>query len=243
MDALILRLDAPLLSFGAVMVDQHGVVDRFPGTAMLTGLLGNALGWDHRDAGNLQALQERLAYAARWDVSPEELVDYHTVDLSQFQLREPGWTTRGRPEHRLGGPAARTGTHQRRRHYWTDGLMTIALAVTEDTSPSLLDLQSALRSPARPIFLGRKTCLPARPLVDISDPIASGENLRSILANVPVWNRHGQVTLNPGRMMACWPPSSSTHRGEVRRVYDLRDWHNQLPVGSHLRVEGTMGEE
>ena len=43
MRALVLRFDAPLMSFGGVMVDQHGVIDRFPGTAMLTGLLANAL--------------------------------------------------------------------------------------------------------------------------------------------------------------------------------------------------------
>jgi len=47
MKALVLRLDAPMMSFGGVMVDQHGVIDRFPGVALLTGLIANALGWHH----------------------------------------------------------------------------------------------------------------------------------------------------------------------------------------------------
>jgi CRISPR-associated Cas5-like protein len=40
MDILLLRFDAPLMSFGGVMVDQHGPTDRFPGLAMLTGPAG-----------------------------------------------------------------------------------------------------------------------------------------------------------------------------------------------------------
>jgi CRISPR-associated Cas5-like protein len=34
MDFLLLRFDAPLMSFGGVMVDQYGPTDRFPGQSM-----------------------------------------------------------------------------------------------------------------------------------------------------------------------------------------------------------------
>ncbi|WP_324669367.1 type I-E CRISPR-associated protein Cas5/CasD [Geochorda subterranea] len=44
MRALVMRFDAPLVSFGSVLVDQHGFIDLFPGTSMLTGLVANALG-------------------------------------------------------------------------------------------------------------------------------------------------------------------------------------------------------
>ena len=47
-DALILRFDAPLMSFGGPMVDHNGVVQDFPPTSLLTGLIGNALGYEHR---------------------------------------------------------------------------------------------------------------------------------------------------------------------------------------------------
>src|SRR5690606_31602973 len=83
MDVLILRFDAPLMSFGAVVVDQNNPAWRFPGAAMLTGLLANALGWDHRDTAQLQGLQDRLRFAARWDAEPELLTEYQTVDLGQ----------------------------------------------------------------------------------------------------------------------------------------------------------------
>jgi len=221
------------------MVDQHGFTDRFPGTAMLTGLIANALGWDHSEFDRLQALQDRIQFVARWDSAPEHLIDYHTVDLGQPKMREPGWTTRGEPEHRAGGEAAKRGTHQRYRHYWADGLMTVALHLTEG-DPSLEAVEAALRRPARPLFLGRKTCLPARPLLDPITPIVEGADLLAILRQVPVWSRDGTPT-GSTKTHACWPAELGVAgRGDIRRVFDLRDWRNQIPAGSRWRAEGVL---
>ncbi len=128
MQALVLRLDAPLMSFGSVIVDHHDQIHRFPGTAMLVGLLANALGWHHGDFACLQALQSRLEQAARWDIAPKLLVDYQTVDLGQPHMLGPGWTTTGSPEARGGGPA-KMATHPRLRRYWMDGLATVVLTL------------------------------------------------------------------------------------------------------------------
>lgn len=242
MRALILRFDAPLMSFGGVMIDHHGVIDRFPGTAMLTGLLANALGWHHRDFERLQALQSRIRFAARWDVRPEHIIDYHTVDLGQEKMRYPGWTTRGVPEHRAGGTEARFGTHIRLRHYWADGLLTCAVTLEGDGEPDLETVKTALQRPARPLFFGRKCCLPARPLLDPLCPLVEGEDLLAILAKVPVWSRQGEPLEGPHQLEACWPAELGVgERGHIRRVFDLRDWANQLPAGSRERAEGMIG--
>lgn len=241
MKAVILRIDAPLLSFGSVLVDQHGFTDFFPGKAMLTGMVGNALGWEHRDFAKLQNLQERLDFAARWDVDPQQIVDYHTVDLGSPKMRNLGWTTRGTPEHRAGGRAARYGIHQRYRHYLTDGLMTLAIGLTANGAPDLETIKSAIERPARPLFIGRKTCLPARSLLDPRTPILEGEDLLAILRKVPVWTRNGQINQEPGKMLTCWTGLVDEQMGESRLVYDLRDWHNQLPAGNRLRQEGMIG--
>ncbi|WP_297529623.1 type I-E CRISPR-associated protein Cas5/CasD [Thiohalobacter sp.] len=249
MKALILRLDAPLMSFGGVMIDQHGFIERFPGTSLLTGLVGNALGWGHGDFERLEALQARLAYAARWDVLPVRIVDYHTVNLGQPKMKgyatgkEPlGWTTRGVPEGRGKGEATK-GTHIRYRHYWADGLMTVALALAEEGNPDLDAVRDALAHPARPLFLGRKACLPARPLLD-PVPVREGPDLLAILRDVPRWDRNGQPQDEAGKAEACWPAELGFPKGtggEIRRVYDLRDWANQLPAGSRERAEGILG--
>ena len=242
MRAIILRLDAPMMSFGTVLVDHHGVIDRFPGTAMLCGMLANALGWYHGDFERLQGLQSRIRYAARWDVKPRRMVDYHTVDLGQEKMREQGWTTRGVPEHRQGGSGAKFGTHQRYRHYWTDGLMTVALELLGDDKPDLDTVASALQQPARPLFLGRKTCSPARPLLDPLSPVIKGQDLLKILSQVQFWDRYGEPTQPTDPAEACWPAELGTStRGEIRQVYDLRDWTNQITTGGRLRAEGLLG--
>lgn len=242
MRCLVLRWDAPLVSFGGVAVDQHGMTERFPGTSLLTGLLGNALGWQHTDQARLQDLQQRLVYGARWDCVPYMLVDYHTVDLGQPKMVKAGWTTRGEPEHRDGGASARTGTHQRYRHYWMDGLLTVVVALQGQGCPDIEDLAEGLRHPARPLFLGRKCCLPARPLLDPLHPLVDGASVTDVLRRVPVWDRRGRRDVGtPPTLEACWPVGEASG-GHRRRVFEIRDWATQLPAGSRERMEGLLPE-
>lgn len=236
MRVLLLRFDAPLMSFGGVMVDQHGPTDRFPGTSLLTGLFGNALGWRHGDADRLEALQARIEYAARWDVAPEPLLDYHTVELGQPKMREAGWTTRGEPEHRSGGDDARYGTHIRLRHYWANGVMTVAVALNGENHPTIDDLARALQEPARPLFIGRKTCLPSAPIllddVDATDVLTA-------LRNAPPSARGPQQAAP--EMEACWPVRlGETATSRRVAVYDHRDWRNQIHAGRRMRIEGLL---
>lgn len=242
MKALILRLDAPLMSFGTVLIDQHGFIDRFPGTSMLCGLIANALGWEHHDFQRLQALQERIEYAGRWDVPPRRMIDYHTVNMSQRKMTGPSWTTRGMPEQHGSNKASLT--HQRFRHYWEDGLITVALSLKSEASPDLEDIKRAFERPARPLFLGRKSCLPSRPLLDPVAPIVQGEDIVAILRTVPVWDRHGAPVGEPTEREACWPGRLADHYpGELLRAADTRDWANQIPTGSTLRTVGLINGE
>jgi CRISPR system Cascade subunit CasD len=267
MDILLLCFDAPLMSFGGVMVDQHGPTERFPGLSLLAGLFGNALGYCHGDAEKLEALQAQIEYAARWDIEPQPLLDYHTVDLGQGSLREPGWTTHGEPEHRGGGPDAKFGTHIRYRHYWANGVMTLAVCLGAahkgerplplgeggddgTTTPNLDDLAAAMQSPARPLFLGRKTCLPAAPLLlrrveadNVLDALRCEpltQRLRSTSSgNWPERLREQEISCV--EVQACWPArlgENSTSRPV--HIYDRRDWRNQIHAGRRTRIEGWL---
>ncbi|MCS6997388.1 MAG: type I-E CRISPR-associated protein Cas5/CasD [Casimicrobiaceae bacterium] len=234
MDALLLRFDAPLMSFGAVVVDQHHPTWRFPGAAMLTGLLGNALGWDHSDTVRLQALQDRLHFAARWDVEPELLIDYQTVDLGQSFLEGTGWTTRGRREDRGKGDAT-SATHIRFRHYWANGVATIALTLEGREPPSLEELEAALRHPARPLFLGRKPCLPAAPLLLGR---RSAESLKGALAAEPLAAVGPRRSFGQ-RLPALWPLEEGEAAGTEER-YDVRDWANNIHRGVRRYAVGWL---
>lgn len=233
MDCLMLRLDAPLISFGGVVIDQINPVERFPGRSLITGLLANALGWDHCDANRLAELQTRLRLAARWDAEPERLVDYHTVDLGQEHLVGTGWTTRGRREDR-GSGAATSGTHQRYRHYWANGVATVAVALTDDDAPDVTALECALLNPARPLFIGRKTCLPASPLLLGRREAPS---LRDALRREPLADIGPRR--QPKAIEACWPADEAAGADTIER-YDLRDWRNNLHRGSQLYAVGLL---
>lgn len=235
-DCLMLRFDAPLMSFGAVVVDNNNPTWRFPGRSMLAGLLGNALGWDHRDVAKLQDLQDRLRFAARWDAEPEPMTDYQTVDLGQDFLVDTGWTARSRREDRKGGTAA-TGTHIRLRDYWANGVMTVALALDGEGAPSLDDLEQSLRQPARPLFLGRKPCLPAAPIL-LGRRKAQG--VKAALAREPLADigpRH-----RPHIIDALWPLEEGPGVGSEER-FDRRDWANNIHRGCERYAVGLLGLE
>lgn len=234
---LMLRFDAPLMSFGGVLVDQHNRTERFPGRAMLTGLIANALGWHHADAQALNDLQSRIAYAARWDVPPISLRDYHTVDLGQPHLAKAGWTTRGAPEHRDGGESKK-GTHQRYRHYWANGVMTLALALRHGT-PDIETVTTTLQRPARPLFLGRKTCLPASRLVL---GLRAATDTLSALRAEP---RDIRSSPEAQRFEACWPPGYADPVLEAPQREsrtDDRDWRIQAHVGARPMIIGHISE-
>jgi CRISPR system Cascade subunit CasD len=158
---VILRLDAPLMAFGAPIVDQHGITGHVPLPSMIAGLLANALGYRRSDFSLLQRLQDRLVLAARWERPGERLRDFQTADLKRA---DRGWTTRRRPEGRAGGAGTYAGKHIRHRWHQADALVTVALRlVPEAEEPKLDDLGAALTSPARPCSLGASlACRPPR---------------------------------------------------------------------------------
>ena len=160
---LLLRLEAPLIAFGGEAIDNLGVIRDFPALSMVTGLLANALGWDRRDGERHNRLQQRLQMGARLDTSGRRLTDFQTA---QLQANDQGWTTRGAPEGRAGGAGSYAGPHLRYRDYHADMNVLLALRLeSADEVPTLQDLAHALDRPVRPLFIGRKGCLPTRRLV------------------------------------------------------------------------------
>src|SRR5690606_30720263 len=121
-----------LMAFGAPLVDNYNRIKDFPGLAMLTGLIANALGWHHADYDRLNTLQHHLRYAALRDRTGYELIDYQTVELSQPSLVGTGWTTRHQVEKREGQNKGEF--HIRYRYYRADARCYVALTLTPSTS-------------------------------------------------------------------------------------------------------------
>ncbi len=237
--ALALHLEAPLLSFGGVIVDNHNVTDPIPGRSLLAGLLGNALGYDHAEADKLSRLQERIVMAVRADRPGSPLLDFHTVDLGQPHLAIEGWTTRGVSEGRAG--ASSEGTHIRYRHYLADGLYTVVFTVDPaDEAPTLDELAQALDHPARPLFVGRKAALPSRPL---NGGIVEASSLGAALVAAPQPWRPGKPADPLPDHTACYLPVAAPKQDGLDLVLrDHRDWHNQLHTGRRWVRRLTLAE-
>lgn len=235
MDILLLRLQGPLISFGAPIVDNFGVIQPYPALSMLCGLLANALGYHHRDFDKLERLQARLSYASRQDQKGERIRDFHTVDLNQdFMGDDRAWTTWGAVEK--GGK----NTHIRLRDYWVDAAHTVALTLTPaDEAPTLPQLARALERPARPLFIGRKTCLPTEPILlgQVDAP-----SLVDALKAAPL-----ALGLSAPRRCQAWWPTSAQQAGDPagphilsQPVTDRRDWKNQIHVGQRWIARGEI---
>ncbi len=229
MRILLLRLEAPLLAFGGVAVDAFGVIDDLPSASLLTGLLGNALGWQRTQTRELQALQDRLRFAVRIDRPGHRITDYQTADLHKS---DQGWTTRGQPEGRAGGAGSYDGQHQRYRDFHADAALTIALHLAPaDVQPDIDALAHALDFPARPLFIGRKPCLPSgRLLLGVVDR----DSLPAALQSAEV----ADDADSPARLFVLKPDLSEPGS---RRVHGLRNWASDVHQGAQFWAEESGG--
>ena len=160
---LVLRLASPLIAFGGEAIDSRGVIRDFPALSMVTGLIANALGWDRGDAAQHNRLQQRLRIGTVLTPGSTRLQDFQTAELG---AADKAWTTRGEPEERRGGAGSYAGPHLRYRDYHVDLQAHVVVSLTSaDAAPTLDDIAQALDRPVRPLFIGRKPCLPADRLV------------------------------------------------------------------------------
>lgn len=234
---LLMRLRAPLIAFGGETIDNYGVIRDFPALSMVTGLLANALGWDRGDDVKHNRLQERLVMGARLDADGSRVEDYQTALLFED---DAGWTTFGKKEGRKPSPSyapmpdGRKGlTLQRYRHYHADMDVLVALRLqSADESPRLDELASALDKPARPLFVGRKNCLPTDRLM--AGWVEADDILGALQLAVP--------TLQSS-VRAQWPDGEGRMPGQQDRCLDVcdeRNWTSGVHGGWRPVREGLI---
>lgn len=223
---LVLRLAGPLMSFGAVAVDQVGPTWAWPGRSMLTGLFANALGWDWTERDAHQRLQDSLVHGAAALREGETITD---TQNAQLEKSDRGWTTREAPEGRTGD--SYDAPHRRRRDVVADADLLVVATVTPGDGPTLDDLAEALRRPARPLFLGRKPCLPSRPLLD--------GRIEAATVHKALLTALGTSSDRPGT----WPEGEGPEGDRSIDLPDLRVWRSGLHGGSRRIVEGRVGED
>jgi CRISPR system Cascade subunit CasD len=232
---LILRLEAPLMSFGGDMVDAFGVVRDFPARSMIAGLIGNALGYDRADAAALDRLQGRLVMGSARLREGQRVRDFQTAQLG---ANDRGWTTRGEPEGRAGGAGTYQSPHIRYRDADADALVLVALRLDPaEEEPSLDAVANALDRPERPLFLGRKPFLPSAPLV--AGEVEAGSVLDALQAALALFSpATGAESRSP---RAQWPVGEGVAQHAVQdELTDERNWTSGVHAGLRRVLLGRI---
>jgi len=226
---LRLNLEAPLSAFGGVAVDGLGVTRDHPAISAITGLLANALGYDRTETGRLAALQARLLLASAFRAGDgRRLTDFQTAKLAK---NDKGWTRWG-VEGREGGGATYDSPALTYRDYHADRPTVCVIGLKGDGDPDLDAIAAALDRPERPLFIGRKSCLPARPIcggiIEAADAL---EAVRASLSGPGDW-----------RVSLPWGQGAPNQARELR-IPDIRDWTAGLHSGDRLIIEGKISME
>ena len=162
------------------------------------------------------------------------MTDFQTAAISK---RDSGWTTRGAPEGREGGGYTNT---LRYRDYLADMRLTVALRLQGDgIEPTTERLAEALQQPFRPLFIGRKPCLPSERLFQ---GFQDGATALAALLTTPLAEGNGGAQT----VRVLWPEGEGVAEVRSNRTYmltDQRNWISGLHGGGRSVCESTIPAE
>lgn len=157
MSTLILRLAAPMQSWGADSKYNYRKTGREPTKSGVLGMAAAALGC-RRDDTEILAELNRLRFGVRVDHEGTMLKDFHMVHRPLKNGKEESTLTY--------------------RYYLCDAVFVVGL---EGGRQELEQLEAAFRNPVYPLFLGRRSCPPTgRVCLGIEE-----DDLEEALKNVP----------------------------------------------------------
>lgn len=255
---LVFRLYAPMASWGEAAVGETRPTATYPGRGAILGLVGAALGIRRDDDEGQLSLRQSLRIAVKQRSPGLLLRDYHTVQVppSQSKVRY-----RSRREE-LSVPKDALNTILSTRNYRCDGLWVVAIRLTAEATWTLNELKAALEKPRFTLFLGRKACPLAAPLVPavieaddwrqaLDHPFGGMEDAeKSHLALIGNDARDRRLLRLPDQVVYAWEGDVSALDGETQGAESSEVWDEPLhrrrwqfgPRIEHRRVV-RLGEE
>lgn len=159
-----------------------------PTKSGVIGLLGCALGIERNDP-RLEELDRLIRFAVRIDRPGVVSTDYHTV-TGYHRTAAGGFKHTGGTAATLKSALAHDpATIVSPREYLHDAAFMIALETGAELAS---DVRRALISPKWPLYLGRKSCLPIMPILDVHAPTYA--SLEEVVRNHP---RHPRAESGP----------------------------------------------
>ena len=166
---LLLRLEGPLQSWGSRSRWDVRDTQPEPTKSGIVGLLGCALGYERGDRRLEEELDTGLRFGVRVEHAGRVLEDFQTITdflpTAGGDFKVLGGTKSAAALH--SDPEARPATILSPRFYLEDAAFLVALEAAQSAAPALLTrCAEAVKQPVWPLFLGRKACVPTRPILE-----------------------------------------------------------------------------
>lgn len=213
-DAVVLLwLEGPMQSWGLRARWDVRDTGLEPTKSGIVGLLGCAMGLERGDP-ELERLDSDLHFGVRVDQPGVVSSDFHTV-TGYHRMADGGFKRSGGTSVTL-KKAMEYGesTLISPRDYLHDAIFLIALQVASDRA---VEIRRALAAPRWPLFLGRKSCPPTRPLLD-DDAGAYADMLVALQSRA----RHPRASLEGMLSAYVEDPAGDLERQDAMRVNPLR---------------------
>jgi len=238
--ALILLLEGAVQSWGTRSrwdVRDSGLE---PTKSGVIGLIGCAMGLRRNDP-ELERLDRTLLFGVRADRPGVISTDFHTV-TGYHRTAAGGFKHSGGVAKKL-AKAREHGenTIVSHRDYIHDAAFLVALTVKPEHragNRDLLDrIQQCLQNPCWPLYLGRKSCVPSRPVFD--KVIDKYKDLEAALKNEP-WAATEWQKLKPPPHLEAWVecPDGDRERQDAIRHNQLRFYDFRRCKRLSIKTEG-----
>ncbi len=242
---LLLRLEGPLQSWGVRSRWSRRDTGPEPTKSAIIGMLGAAAGilrpdWrsESEPDRTLEEWDKALRFGVRVDRPGVIETDYHTVQGPLWDAEGNFKKTKKEVKY-SGGKWVFWETHN--EETWRDYLHDAAFLVALEGDCDLLkNLEAHLHSPKWPIFLGRKACLPSRPVLErLTTEYADLEGALKKepwsaprqIAHLSCYRRRGEHApcatcrrLGPAQELTAWieDPAGDYERPDAVRLNQLR---------------------
>ena len=143
---ILLRLEGALQSWGEHSRFDYRDCASMPTKSGIVGMIGCAMGL-RRGSEQLMVLSEKIRLAVRCDRPGRQKIDYHTVTADNSILNAQG--------------KARCKTIVTYRTYIQDAFFLAAIETDWELAQKI---DQAFHEPCWPVYLGRKSCVPSKPV-------------------------------------------------------------------------------
>lgn len=233
-NTIFLRLEGALQSWGERSRWSIRDTADAPTKSGVIGLIACALGY--ADDEQIRPLSQKTRLGVRVDAPGVQIVDFHTIgggyDYPTLL------TAQGKPKKSSGAPH----TEISERAYLCDASFLVALLLRDDADAPLIDqMAHALQNPIWPLFLGRKACVPGRPVFSGTGHYPSlAEALKSHPGFTPYRRQRQERPFSLRLILESDTPTGRRHRDNIHsrryRVYHPR-YTTTTTVQAYIRKE------